>query len=243
MFSQYNIISKTKYNSIISILGLILVLMLTFFPPTITTNFFGRKPLIGIIFSTFCFLGVLAAFSPNQCGKLKTKKIEADRSNSNETYSRKKRIFLRGHHPTCGNFNGHLFRIRNKTFCAACLGLLVGAFLALAITIGYFFLGWKFIDSSQIIVFLGISGVTFGLLEFRFQNFVRLLSNAIFVLGALLVLIGIDKLIQSLFFDLFIVGLIAFWLITRISISKLNHEIICSSCDIKNCEIKKRKKI
>ena len=108
-------------------------------------------------------------------------------------------------------------------------------------TIGYFFLGWKLIDFSPILVFLGISGVIFGLLEFRFQSFLRLLSNTIFVFGAVLVLIGIDKLVQSLFLDLFIVSLIAFWLFTRISISKLNHEIICFTCQIRNCEIKEKK--
>jgi hypothetical protein len=243
MFSQYNIITKTKYNILISILGLILVLMITFFPPTITTKFSWRKPLIGTIFSIFCFLGILATFSPNQCGKSITEKKETGGLKSDEAFSHQKRIFLRGHHPTCGNFEGHLFRIKSKEFCAACKGLLIGAFLALAVTIGYFFFGWKLIDANPSIVFLGMSGVTFGLLEFKFRSLVRLLSNTIFVLGALLILIGIDKLVQSLFFDLFIVSLIAFWLSTRISISKSNHETLCSICDIKNCEIKEKKKI
>jgi hypothetical protein len=215
--------------------------MLTFFPPTVTTKFSWRKPLIGIIFSLFCIIGGLATISPNQCGRLLNRKKVNVGLESTESGFHYKRIFLRGHHPTCGNYKGHLLRIRNRTFCAACVGLLSGALLALAMTIGYFFLDWNVIDYTPITVFLGILGVSFGLLEFKFQSFVRLLSNTIFVLGSLLVLIGMDKLVQSLFFDLFTVSLIAFWLFTRISLSQFDHKKICSCCDIKKCKIREEK--
>ena len=63
--------------------------------------------------------------------------------------------------------------------------------------------------------------------------------NTIFVLGSLLVLIGIDELVHSLFFDLFVVCLIIFLLFNRISLSQWDHEMICSGCVTENCMSRK----
>ena len=242
MSSQYNTGVNIKYQVLVSIAGLVLVVLLTVFPPTVNADFSWRKPLIGLIFSIFCFLGVLAVFSPYQCGKLVNKKIETVGLISNKIVSHDKGIVLRGHHPTCGKYSAHIFRIKNRTFCAACIGLLIGGLLALVIAVGYFFWNWQVIEHITMIVFLGITGVSFGLLQFKFKSFVRLFANTVFVIGTLLILIGIDKTIQNLFFDLFMISLIAFWLFTRISLSQLDHEMICSSCNIENCKIRTKKR-
>jgi hypothetical protein len=90
----------------------------------------------------------------------------------------------------------------------------------------------------MLLVLLGSLGVGIGLFQFKFRSFVRLLMNVIFVLGALMVLIGIDMIVYSLFFDFFVICLIVFWLLTRILLSQLDHKIICSSCGVENCEVR-----
>ena len=126
--------SDITYLILISFFGIFLLVMLTAFPPLVTGNNPWRKPLIGSIFSAICGLGILAAFSPTQCSKIfnlrRREKLGSSRlgkmSFSHGLSS------LQGHHPNCGKFDAHVFRIKNKPFCAACIGLLFGGLLALA---------------------------------------------------------------------------------------------------------------
>ena len=240
MSQQHNIRSDIKYQLLVSFLDLLLLVVLTFFPPTATGNVPWRKTVIGSIFSIFCVLGILAVFSPNQCLRIFNigKKKKAVGSDSAKFVSHGMSNVLQGHHPTCGKFTAHIFRIKSKTFCAACVGLLLGGLLALAGAFIYFFGEWWVAEHSSLMVLLGIVGVSFGLFQFKFKNLIRLFVNIIFVLGTLLILIGIDELVYSLIFDLFVVSLIIFWLFTRISLSQWDHERICSDCEIESCRIR-----
>ena len=240
MFQQHNIRSDIKYQLLVSFTGLLLLVVLTFFPPTVTGDVPWRKPVIGSIFSSICVLGILAVFSSNKCLKIFNigKKKKAVGSDSAKLVSHGMSNALQGHHPTCGRFAAHIFRIKGKTFCAACVGLLLGGLLALAGAAVYFFGDWRAAEHSSLMVLLGIVGVSFGLLQFKFKNLIRLSVNTFFVLGTLLILIGIDELVHSLIFDLFVVSLIIFWLFTRISLSQWDHERICSDCEIESCRIR-----
>lgn len=236
MTKPHDIRLETKYQLLVSVIGLVLVFMMTVYPPIIATDFMWRKEVVGLIFSTFCFLGVLAVFAPNQCGKLIDTKKQSN--NSDLAKPNKTSISLKGHHPNCGKYSDHTFLIRDKTFCAACIGLLFGGLLALAGTAAYFFWDMTIFEQGSLIVFLGIVGVILGLFQFKFKSLLRLFANIVFVLGALFVLVGVDKSAQSIFFDLFVVCLIVFCLFTRISLSQLDHKIICSSCKIENCRVR-----
>ena len=240
MTQHRHIKSDIKYQLLVSFLGLLLVVALTAFPPAVTENHYWRKPVIGSIFSAICVLGVLAVFSPSKCGKIADifKKNRVGSSDSAQFASHGTSNALRGHHPTCGNYDAHILRIKGKTVCAACAGLLLGGLLALAGASVYFFAGWHVAGQSSLMVLLGAVGVSFGLFQFKFRGLVRLLVNTVFVLGSLLVLAGVDRLIHSLFFDLFVVCLIVFWLFTRISLSHWDHKRICSGCDVENCEVR-----
>jgi len=237
MFQQHNIQSDIKYQLLVSFLGLLLLVVLTFFPPTATGDVPWRKTVISSIFISICVLGILAVFSPNKCLRIfnirkKKKTVGAD---SAKFVSHGTSNVLQGHHSTCGKFAAHIFRIKGKTFCAACVGLLLGGLLALTGAFIYFFGDWRVAEHSSLMVLLGIVGVSFGLFQFKFKNLIRLFMNAIFVLGTLFILIGIDELVRSLVFDLFVVSLIVFWLFTRISLSQWDHEVICSGCETENC--------
>jgi hypothetical protein len=236
--------SNINYQLLISFTGLFLITVLTAFPPAVSGDLSWRKPLTGLIFSTICVLGILAVFSPNHCFKIFNigKKRKVVGSNSTQYESHGTSNTLQGHHPTCGNYDAHLFEFKGKIFCAACVGLLSGGLFALVMTAIYFFSDLQVSGYSTLIVILGIVGVSLGLFQFKFKSLIRMTVNFIFVIGTLFILIGIDELVHSLFFDLFAVCLTVFWLLTRISLSQWDHKKICTNCEIENCRIRGRKK-
>jgi hypothetical protein len=52
----------------------------------------------------------------------------------------------------------------------------------------------------------------------------------VFVLGAFMVLVGIDAVVESLFADLLLLAFIVFWIFTRILLSQWDHWRICGNC-------------
>ncbi|MFQ5758072.1 MAG: hypothetical protein ACE5IF_00170 [Candidatus Bathyarchaeia archaeon] len=227
----------------VSFFGLFLVVMLATNPLMMQESFPWRKPIIGLVFGLVCVLGIVAVFFPKQCST-SFHLEKGDRKTSSNAYtpaSHGSSPTLRGHHPDCEGFSAHTVRIDDKTLCAACTGLLLGALMALAGAVLYFFGDWHIAQNGLPAVFVGTLGVGFGLFQLEFRSFVRLLLNAFFVLGAFYILVGIDKLTQSLFIDLFLVVLIVFWLFTRILLSQWDHWRICYTCE-SPCEIREKTK-
>jgi len=225
-----------KYQLLLSFVGLIVVAFLILFPPKVTAIFPWRKPLIGLIFNFFCFLGLLAVFSPNKCEKILERKKVKSNISSEKFVSQRNSFVLMGHHPECGKYSEHVFHINAKTYCAACEGLLVGGILALVGSVIYFFVGINVPEISLLFVMLGIFGIILGIFQFAFKSLIRFFTNIFFVIGSLLILIAVDATVSGLFFDLFVVCLIIFWLFTRISFSKWDHERICFGCGTENCK-------
>jgi hypothetical protein len=217
----------------VSIFGLLIVLMLAINPPTIYENFFWRKPLIGSIFSLICILGIFAALFPKRCS-------QAFHFRKDNTHLNSHRINATSHHPDCGKFSAHVTHVGSYTLCAACAGLLFGAIAALVGTTFYFFSGWS-VQAGFPITMIGAVGIILGFLQLKFRSFIRLIINMFFVLGAFLVLTGIDELTESLFVDFFSVALIVFWILTRIQLSQWDHWRICRNCE-SQCEVWEAKK-
>jgi hypothetical protein len=218
----------------VSIFGLSIVLVIAINPPMIYESFLWRKPLIGAVFSLICILGTFAALFPRQCSKTFHSQKENMNLTSHQTH-------LSSHHPDCGKFSAHVIRLGSYTLCAACTGLLLGAIMTLVGTAFYFFSGWNVEGVSFLVVLIGIAGVTLGFLQLKFRGFLRLLLNMFFVLGAFLILVGIDELAESLFADFFLIGLIAFWILTRIQLSQWDHWRICNNCE-SQCKVWEAKK-
>lgn len=207
----------------ISFLGLLIVLALTFNPPIIHEAFFWRKPLVGSIFSLICMLGITAALFPKQCSQ----SFHFQREGINLA-SRK--IRASSHHPDCEGFSAHVIRVNGHILCAACTGLFLGALIALVGAVLYFFAGWHIENARLPAVLMGAVGTTLGFFQLKFRSFIRLALNVSFVLGAFLILVGTDAIIESLFVDFFLIALIIFWISTRIQLSQWDHRRICSSC-------------
>lgn len=224
----------------VSFFGVILVVTFALNPPMLQESFLWRKQVIGLIFGSICVLGIIAIFFPEQCSAMlhtgKVEKYTLSRENSLATQRRPPTIS--GHHPDCEGFSAHVLHISNKTLCAACTGLLIGGLIALIGTTLYFFGDWRIGHKGLIAVLMGLIGISFGLFQFKFRSFIRSVSNLFFVLGAFLVLVGIDVLTQSVFVDLYVIVLIVFWLFTRILLSQWVHRRICYTCEAP-CEISK----
>jgi len=232
--------SNNRYDPVltfsigVSIFGILIVLLLALNPPITYEEFFWRKPLVGSVFSLICMLGIFAALFPKQCSQAFHFRRENMHFPSHQTNAT-------SHHPDCERFSAHVIQVGARTLCAACTGLLLGAFVAFIGTVFYFFGGWQIEEVSFPIVLIGLVWVTFGFLQFKFRGFVRSILNALFVLGASLILVGIDELTESLIIDLFLVALIVFWILTRIQISQWDHWRICSGCE-SPCEVGEKKR-
>jgi len=225
----------------VSLFGLFTTLMLTRYPPTMQESFLWRKPLIGSIFTLICMLGIVAVFFPKKCSQTfdfqKTERLAV--SNTEDPDLHKISITLKGHHPDCGKYSAHVIHVKNHTFCAACTGLLLGALVSIAGTTLYFFGGWDIGQTAFPAVLFGGIGIVLGFIQFEFKGYARLVLNALFVFAAFLTLVGIDKIAENTFIDLYLVFLIGFWLWTRILISQWNNWRICHTCKIP-CELKER---
>lgn len=220
----------------VSLFGLFTSLILALYPPSIQENFLWRKPLIGLVFSLVCVLGIFAAFFPRCCSQAFHFRT-AEKSLSADVVS----VALKGHHPDCGKFSAHVINLSEHSLCAACTGLSLGAFVALIGSAFFFFGAWQINEMSFPVVVTGVAGMLLGFLQLKFRGFVRLSLNTLFVLGAFLILIGIDELVHSLFVDLFLIVLIVFWLLTRIMLSQWDHSRTCQNCE-SPCEIRTSRK-
>jgi hypothetical protein len=151
------------------------------------------------------------------------------------------RIRATSHHPDCGKFSAHVIHINHHTLCAACTGLLLGGIIAIIGALMYFFVGWQIQASTFALVLIGTMLMVLGFFQLAFRGFIRSALNTLFVLGALLILVGIDESIGSLFVDFFVEAYIVFWIFARIQLSQWDHSKICSNCE-SPCEIGEAKK-
>jgi len=232
-----------------SCFGLILSVLLALHPPILQEKFVWRKPLVGTTYSIVCALGILAVFFPKTCSKF----FDIGKRNKsqnrffgfkrNKSISYTTNLTLRGHHPLCGRFSAHVFRLGGKLFCATCSGLFLGALIALVGAGTYFFGNWQIEQNASLMVLVGAVGIVLGLLQSPLSilqnSSIRLFSSAFFVVGTFLILIGNEELAHNTSVDFFLVFLSVFWLLTRISLSQWDHERICSRCTLDSCNFAK----
>jgi len=225
----------------ISMIGLIVALMLIFFTSA-AQEFPWRRPIISSIYALICILGAVAVFFPKKCSRIIYPKnwrtipniiYSASQLDEKKTTSLFGLRLTHGHHPNCEGFSDHEFQIGNKTFCAGCTGLLVGALISLVVVPAYF--------SSQVqlgkiaipLIGFGFIIVLIDLLTPIFiamRSALRLAVNVLFILGMSSILVGADTLLHNIQIDVYLISLDVLWLTTRISVSQLSHEKICANC-------------
>ena len=241
MFNSLRQTPTLKYYIGLSFLAIFLVWILSIYPPLTLETLTWRKPLIGSIYSLICLLGISAVFFPNQCSQALSL---STRGKDNRSAAKGAALHgtspnTKGHHPDCENFSPHVFQLGSRTLCTACAGLLAGALASIVGTTFYFFDGLNVESSGLLLVWLGLLSVGAGLFQYKARKAaIRFSLNMSFVLGTFLVLMGIDKVAQNVFADMFLVLLALFWLYTRILISQWDHTRICSTCNVGDCEFR-----
>ena len=232
--------SRVLFQVSVSLFGLVLAVLLAVSPQVSADSFVWRRPLVGSAFATICILGILAVLSPSTCSK--PFRISPRKNKQDRRFSHASASALRGHHPQCSHFSGHVFRVDRRVLCATCSGLFSGALFALVGVVVYFFGSWHIGQNAIVAVAVGAVGVALGLMQSPLPvlqtGVMRLFTGALFVAGAFLVLLGIEELTHSFSLGLFVVALSVLWLATKISLSQWDHERICSRCTSDSCDDK-----
>jgi len=138
---------------------------------------------------------------------------------------------VKGHHPNCGTFEGNRIKIHGTVFCSACAGLLLGGIFSLVGTALWFFLKVPLFAADLRFLLLGGGAMLLGLAQFIFRGYLKLIVNALFVVGSLITLVIADLVGKSLYIDLYAIGLIVFLLMMRILISEWNNRRVCLECE------------
>jgi len=234
----------------VSLFGLVLAVSFAIHPSISKEDFVWRKPMVGSAFAAVCVLGILAVIFPNACsrffdvGKHEKRQGRFFDFKRSALTSHSAVSTLSGHHPLCGRFSAHVFRLGERTLCATCSGLFLGALIVLVGVGMYFFGNWQIGQYALLAVFVGAVGVLLGLLQSPLpmlqSGVIRMFTSTFLTLGTFLILVGADELAHSTSVGFFLVALTVLWLMTRISLSQWDHERICSKCAQNSCSFAER---
>ena len=228
MEKKKNSAASVKVLLALSIMGLAFVPVLVLWPSVNESQIPFRQSLIGILFTAVCLLGTTTAFYPSKCRGIFGK----TQNPLSQTKSISRPLQIRGHHPDCQNFSGNRIKFGGKIVCAACSGLIVGAIIALIGTTVFFFVGSELEWGGVWLLAFGEVGMMVGLAQIKFTGCVKALANVVLVVGSFGTLTVADQLAKNLFVDLYVVGLILFLLLLRISLSEWNNKRVCQNCNL-----------
>jgi hypothetical protein len=226
----------------ISLAGLILLVVITYVLPASENNFTWQTQLTSLIFAAICLFGTVAALFPSRCSRIThfRKNMIAGGSKEKIRGSGDKTITFEGHHPVCGNFSSHVISFNGKSYCAGCTGLAAGAVLSLVGSFLYFFAGLGLGEMSVAFFWLGFFGAACGLLQYKLptgSSYMHFFFNVAFVLGAFLLLAGVDAAKGSLMVNAYLLALIVYWINARIVLSQTEHRKICQNCKAESCSV------
>jgi len=222
----------------ISILGIVLSVVFTFYPGGAQDYFELRKPMVGSTFGALCLLGILASIYPQSCSRVFSFDKDVKGQNASNAWEGSS---LRGHHPACGKFSAHVLGADDRVLCATCTGFSVGAAVGL-VGVGMFFFGHVSFGPRPLIpMAVGVFGVVLGLLHsvlpgFR-RGFSRFIASAFFAIGSFLILASVEDATHNTSIDLFIVLLSVLWLVTDTTLSRWDHRRICAKCPSVFCSL------
>jgi hypothetical protein len=200
--------------------------MIIFFSKSsvIINNF--ERMVIALLFIFICIIGILFAFFP---GWHNRKKRHKNNNKNNKTLKKRK-----GHHPNCEGFSNHVIKIKNKTYCAGCIGLAIGSLISVFLMILYLMI---IKVNSEILYFftpIGLLIIFFTYLEILIQKslvFFHIFFNILLVISFFLITISIFEKTGSIFFGMISILLSFLFLDTRILLSSYKHSLICKNCN------------
>ncbi|MGD2142257.1 MAG: hypothetical protein PVH79_02105 [Candidatus Bathyarchaeota archaeon] len=188
-----------------------------------------------LVFTAISLLGAMVTLMPHLCSQsfMSHSKLDPSRYTMIRGFK-----LIHGHHPDCVEFEHHEFRYSGRRYCAGCIGLFVGALIAVVIASSYLLFGWEgwpiklgYLGATSVVTVLGL--LTFTSVS---KPVLRALFNVILVVGFSLIVISVAKN-GGLLRGLIAIGLCVFWMSTRIQISQWSHNRVCAICD-EECEEK-----
>jgi len=129
----------------------------------------SAKPLIGLLYAVICVVEYWLFFTRK---KMWTDVHVRKQSGFREQSDRgglSGKLRFRGHHPDCEEFSGNRITVRNVVLCAACMGMLFGAAIALIGAILYFFVGFITLPTNFVVFFVGYGVCMLGLVQYKFE--------------------------------------------------------------------------
>jgi uncharacterized membrane protein YciS (DUF1049 family) len=208
----------------------VFVFIMIFLAPSLMTAIsLNDKLVVSGVFIASCCIGMSLAIYPGWIRRIANKEIHPTMNISGQP----KQSFS-GHHPDCEKFHHHRITIGSKTWCAGCLGLLLGALVSILLMILYtmFSPGFSHIFDSLLLL-LGLVLVLVIYLEAIAQGrhaVTHLVFNGMLIPGFFLITMSVTELTGKAFFGVFTVLLCAVWLATRVTLSAWRHRSTCSLC-------------
>ncbi|MCW4028598.1 MAG: hypothetical protein NWE92_02990 [Candidatus Bathyarchaeota archaeon] len=179
---------------------------------------------IGAAFIALCLMGIIAVFHPAKCrGIFEKSQVKTSPQNADP-------LPISGHHPDCKQYTPNRITLGTRKICAACSGLLIGGVAALVLAFLYFFAGLPLFWGNLWLLVLGELLMVLGLAQIKFSGYGKAAVNALFVVGAFVVLAQTNLLSGGLIVDVFALGLIAYALWLRILLSEWNNRRTCLKC-------------
>lgn len=203
----------------ISLAGLMILARLPFIDGVPQISFPFQTEITGTLFIAVCVLGLVAAVSPRSLRGL------GHGSSSSRTV---------GHHPDCERFRGHVVWYNGHPLCAGCSGLALGALIGIIGSVLYFFLGFHPF-TPEVVFWLGAASVALGLTQHFIDldsPHVHLLLNVALVCGSFMLASSLDAMGASFYVEAYHLGLVVFWVATRIRVSQEEHILVCSACGL-----------
>jgi hypothetical protein len=199
---------------------------------------FNDKIIVGFAFIISCILGISMAFKPNWIHRIG----EEPKSTIQKSTKQNASISREGHHPTCKNFKNHTFNINNIKYCAGCMGLAIGAVIAIISMCMYLInpleMGRELTDIFLATGFMIIGLIFLKILTRQTTVSTHIISNTCLPLGFYLVVVGTLEYTGDVISSLIAVMISFLWLDTRIQISNWRHTVICRICE-NNCKVYK----
>ncbi len=209
-----------------SIAGMALIPGLVLQPNIAHSQLYMPQALVGTLYMTVCISGTIAVFCPKWCSRLFRKPQNLLPQAEKQSVS----LQIEGHHPNCDNYATNRIKLQGRSLCAACSGLLLGAIIAMAGAMLYFFAGLNFGWNSVWLLVVGELLMLLGLMQVRFSSYTKLGTNLLFVVGSYLLLVETDVIGKNVLIDFYALGVIVFMLWLRISLSEWHNKRTCLLC-------------